>query len=160
MRTAQEWFDLYGESHQNPTNKAIHWVCVPVIFFCTIGLFWSIPMFSLPSSVPENIVPFVNWATILIFMATFFYLRLSILLSIGILSFTALCIFGNYTIAQSGFMPLWLFSLIVFIIAWIGQFVGHKIEGRKPSFFQDLQFLLIGPAWLMHFLYKKAGIPF
>ena len=57
-------------------------------------------------------------------------------------------------------MPLWLFSLFVFVVAWIGQFVGHKIEGKKPSFFEDLQFLLIGPAWLMHFLYKKAGISY
>lgn len=160
MRTAQEWFDLYGESHQNPTNKAIHWICVPAIFFCTIGLFWSIPMFALPSDVPTEVVPFINWATILIGLASLFYLRLSLLLSVGILSFTGLCIYGNYAIDQSGIMPLWLFSLVVFIIAWIGQFIGHKIEGKKPSFFQDLQFLLIGPAWLMHFLYKKAGIPF
>lgn len=49
---------------------------------------------------------------------------------------------------------LWLLSVIVFVIAWIGQFVGHQIEGKKPSFFKDLQFLLIGPLWLLAFVYR------
>jgi len=56
--------------------------------------------------------------------------------------------------------PLWAVSLGIFALAWIGQFYGHKIEGKKPSFFKDLQFLLIGPAWLMHFVYKKMRIPY
>ena len=48
----------------------------------------------------------------------------------------------------------------VFIVAWIGQFIGHAIEGRKPSFFEDVKFLLVGPAWLLHFIYRRAGIPY
>ena len=44
------------------------------------------------------------------------------------------------------------------MLAWIGQFIGHKIEGEKPSFFEDLQFLLIGPAWLLGAIYQKLGI--
>ena len=51
-------------------------------------------------------------------------------------------------------------SLIIFVIAWIGQFIGHKIEGKKPSFFEDIQFLLIGPAWLLSFIYNKLGIKY
>ena len=53
---------------------------------------------------------------------------------------------------------VWRLSLAIFIVAWIGQFIGHKIEGKKPSFFEDLQFLLIGPAWLLSFIYNKLGI--
>jgi uncharacterized membrane protein YGL010W len=56
--------------------------------------------------------------------------------------------------------PLWGLALILFVIAWIFQFVGHNIEGKKPSFLKDLQFLLIGPAWLMHFIYKKIGVKY
>ena len=48
----------------------------------------------------------------------------------------------------------------IFIVSWIGQFIGHKIEGQKPSFFDDLKFLLIGPAWLLSFIYKKIGIKY
>jgi uncharacterized membrane protein YGL010W len=51
-------------------------------------------------------------------------------------------------------------SLGVFVLAWIVQFYGHKIEGKKPSFLKDVQFLMIGPAWLMHFIYKKIGISY
>ena len=48
--------------------------------------------------------------------------------------------------------------LSIFVIAWIGQFLGHKIEGKKPAFFKDLQFLLIGPLWLLSFIYNKLNI--
>ena len=54
---------------------------------------------------------------------------------------------------------IWKLSMLIFIFAWIGQFIGHKIEGQKPSFFEDIQFLLIGPAWLLSFIYKKLGVP-
>ena len=57
-------------------------------------------------------------------------------------------------------LALWKVSLIIFVIAWIGQFIGHEIEGKKPSFLQDIQFLLIGPAWLLSFIYKKLGIKY
>jgi uncharacterized membrane protein YGL010W len=61
---------------------------------------------------------------------------------------------------QSQIAPLWLVSAIVFVVAWIGQFYGHKVEGKKPSFLKDIQFLLIGPAWLLHFIYRRLGIPY
>ena len=51
-------------------------------------------------------------------------------------------------------------SIIVFIFAWILQFLGHKIEGKKPSFFKDIQFLLIGPAWLLAFIYNSFKIKY
>ena len=69
-------------------------------------------------------------------------------------------LWGNHLIEQNYQMPLWIFSVIIFVIAWIGQFIGHRIEGKKPSFIEDLQFLLIGPAWLLSFIYKKIGIKY
>jgi uncharacterized membrane protein YGL010W len=71
-----------------------------------------------------------------------------------------LCLYIARIINQSDVAPLWLVSVIIFVIAWIGQFYGHKIEGKKPSFLKDVQFLMIGPAWLMHFVYRKLGIPY
>jgi len=61
-------------------------------------------------------------------------------------------------IMETAETPLWAISLTLFVLAWIGQFIGHKIEGKKPSFFKDIQFLLVGPAWLMGFIYKRLGI--
>jgi uncharacterized membrane protein YGL010W len=54
--------------------------------------------------------------------------------------------------------PLWLTSLAIFVVAWIGQFIGHHIEGKRPSFFKDVQFLMIGPLWLMAAAYRRAGL--
>ena len=83
---------------------------------------------------------------------------LSLSLSIGMLLFITICIGICDLLEQSNTLRLWQFALIIFVLAWVGQFYGHKVEGAKPSFFKDLQFLMIGPAWLMSFVYKKLGI--
>lgn len=148
----------YGESHQNATNKAIHWICVPLIFFSVVGLIASIPSGGVQSILGEG-NPYANWATVVLVLLTVYYITLSIPLTIGMALFGLLCLFMARTINDTG-APLWLVSIIIFVVAWIGQFYGHKVEGKKPSFFKDLQFLLIGPAWLMHFIYKRLGIPY
>jgi uncharacterized membrane protein YGL010W len=74
------------------------------------------------------------------------------------LLFGVLCLWVCHIIERAGLMPLWLLSIIIFSVAWVGQFYGHKVEGKKPSFVKDVQFLLIGPAWLMSFIYTKLGI--
>ena len=146
--------EAYGESHQHPVNKTIHWICVPIIFFSIVGLIRSIPVFT----AMENI-PYLNWANILLVPVLLYYLTLSFPLFIGFIFFGGMVSFINDWIAiQNGTVYLAMFSFIIFILAWIGQFIGHGIEGKKPSFLKDLQFLLVGPAWLMHFILKKSGI--
>ncbi len=152
-----QWISAYGESHQNPTNKKIHWICVPLIMFTLLGLL-SLVGFNI--SLNENIYD-INISYLLIIFALFFYLRLSIIISIGMFLISAiqLSIIFYLEILFSEW-NLFLIYISIFIIAWIGQFIGHKVEGRKPSFFEDLQFLLIGPAWLLSFIYKKAGLKY
>jgi uncharacterized membrane protein YGL010W len=158
MRKIDALLAEYGESHQNQTNKNIHWICVPLIFFSVVGLIAAIP-----SGIVQEILgegnPYANWATITLILITAYYITLSISLTIGMVLFGLLCLWIANTIAGSG-AQLWVVCLIIFALAWVGQFYGHKVEGKKPSFFKDLQFLLIGPAWLMHFIYKKMGIPY
>jgi len=145
MKTIQDWYDEYAVSHQNETNKKIHYICVPVIFFSIVGLLMSIPTGFLSNLGLHN--PMIgNWAVIVMIPVLIFYLRLSFPLFLRMLGFSALCIIGNYYLSQA--LPLFATSLIIFVLAWIGQFYGHKIEGKKPSFLKDLQFLLIGPAWV------------
>ena len=62
--------------------------------------------------------------------------------------------------SQFARVRLWAVSVAVFVLAWVGQFIGHAIEGKRPSFFKDVQFLLIGPIWLLAELYRRAGIPY
>lgn len=158
MKKIDALFLEYGESHQHSTNKAIHWICVPLIFFSIVGLIASIPAAPLQGLMDGS--PYANWATLLMVLVIVYYVSLSIPLSIGMMLFGALCLFLVDLIVRINIAPLWLICLIIFVVAWIGQFYGHKVEGKKPSFLKDIQFLMIGPAWLMHFLYKKAGIPY
>lgn len=153
QKTAEQWFAEYGESHQDHTNELIHWICVPIIFFCVMGLVWSIPV---PATWVEK-APWFDWAIPVATLAMMFYLRLSVLLSIGLFTFMTLCYTGVLALAVYAPWPVWAICGTLFVLAWIGQFIGHKIEGKKPSFFKDVQFLLIGPAWLLSKAYRKAG---
>ena len=155
-KSADQWFAEYGESHQDGANETIHWICVPVIFFTVLGFLWSIPV---PAALLA-IVPWFKWLHPVMLAALIFYFRLSGPLAFGLLGFVSVCYFLLAWQALYCPFPIWKSSLILFVLAWIGQFIGHKIEGKKPSFFKDVVFLLIGPAWLMHFLYKKLGIPY
>jgi uncharacterized membrane protein YGL010W len=152
MKSIQQWLAEYGESHRNETNKTIHWICVPAIFFSVVGLLYSIKLPWVAADVQMNV------AMIVIVLAVVYYFSLSRTLWVGMVLFGLLCLYICFVIERADFMPLWLFCLVVFAAAWIGQFYGHKVEGKKPSFLKDLQFLLIGPAWLMSFIYKKLGI--
>ena len=152
MNTVQEWLDAYGESHQNVINKKIHWVCVPLIMLSLLGLLWSIKLpFILDSE-------YFNFTTVLIFMASVYYFRLSFSMGIGMLLISFIMVFAIRFINQCDytFNPY----VIIFILSWTGQFIGHKIEGKKPSFFEDLQFLLIGPLWLLSQLYATLKIKY
>lgn len=160
MRKIDKLLTEYGESHQNDTNKLIHWICVPLIFFSIVGLIWSIPHQFLNDLIPVQPEAIINWATLALLLVLIYYLTLSIPLFTGMLFVAIINIYVCYLIDVYIDTPLWLISLIVFLLAWIGQFYGHKVEGKKPSFFKDIQFLLIGPAWLMHLILKKMRIAY
>lgn len=134
-RTLEQWLSEYAVSHQNLINKKIHWLCVPTIFVSLLGMGLSLSV----------------WFTLVLsVLVLLFYMQLSTPL------FLAMGIFIMICLAVMAALP-WGFKVWagVFIVAWIGQFIGHKIEGKKPSFFEDLQFLLIGPAWVADSLMGK-----
>jgi uncharacterized membrane protein YGL010W len=155
MKELATWLSEYGESHQNRTNKRIHFICVPLIFWSIYFMIYSIPF-------PENKSAYINIANLVYFFALIFWVRLSIKLGIIFLAHGLILAFLAPQLLDIVFLgskeKLFIGAFIVFILAWIGQFYGHKIEGKKPSFLKDLQFLLIGPAWIIHdFFMKKNG---
>jgi len=155
QRNIHQWLGAYGESHQNKTNKLIHWICVPGIFLTIAGLLWAIP-------VPETMsqVPYLNWGTLTLVPIILFYARLSAKLAAGMALFSLACVALVAWYAEQGPFGLAATCLFFFVAFWIMQFAGHKIEGKKPSFMEDLQFLLIGPAWVIGFTYRKLGIQY
>ena len=159
MKSIEQWIREYGESHQNSTNKAIHWICVPLIMLSLLALISMIPFpthdITLFSINGEKVL--LNWTIIFLLFAIIFYLRLSISIAVGML-LIAIGMIASINWIELFDPTIWRLSLSIFVMAWIGQFIGHKIEGKKPSFFEDLQFLRIGPAWLLSFIYKKIGI--
>jgi uncharacterized membrane protein YGL010W len=156
MRKIDLLLNEYGESHENRLNKFIHWICVPVIVWTVVALVWSIPF---PWKIGSGIVP-VNWAVIALVLAQVYYFSLSRRLGMGLLLYNLAMLWLTAAIEQASPWPLWQVALAVFVLAWIGQFIGHIFEGKRPSFFKDVQFLLIGPAWLMSFVYRKIGYPY
>jgi len=150
---------------KTPTNKTVHWICVPIIYFSIMGLLVSIPSDYLVAPFEGERNLYLNWGTFVGLLVMVFYIRLSFKMFLGMFLWTLFCLWGNIQIDPMVSASLWLLNLILFVLAWIGQFWGHKVEGQKPSFegqkpsfLEDIQFLLIGPAWLMSFIYKKLGI--
>lgn len=156
MVTMDWLLEKYGESHLNPINKLIHWVCVPSIVFSLFGILYAIPFFT------ERGL-FTNWAFVLFALTLVYYVRLSLPIAFGLMLICGAMVFGVDAIFNAvgrDAIGLAKVAFGIFVIAWIGQFIGHKIEGKKPSFLEDVQFLMVGPAWLLSFIYKKVGIKY
>ena len=134
MKTTKEYFNEYAVSHQNETNQAIHYICVPLILLSVIDLLMSVPtpflgdLFDLSDRILEN------WAVVFSLMASLFYLKLGFWYFIKMLFVLLLSIIVNFYIG--GITHLLYTSITIFVLAWIGQFYGHKIEGSKTLFFK------------------------
>ena len=151
MRTLDDWLTAYAESHRNPVNKLIHRIAVPIIMFDILGFLHVLPVQRLVPGMPPA-------STFLIAGAMLFYLRLSPALALGM----ALVVAPGLVGLDAGLAALgtWAVPVLaaVFVLAWIAQFVGHALEGAKPSFFEDLQFLLVGPLWILADAYRRLGL--
>jgi len=153
-REVDRWLGNYSEDHRNATNIVIHWICVPMILWTVIALLWTIP-------VPAVLGRAGLWAGVAMFAALSFYLRLS--RTLGVAMFVAFVGLGLITeLLYRALGPsqlLWL-AIGVFVLAWVAQFIGHHVEGRRPAFFTDLVYLLIGPAWIVAKIMRKLGIAY
>jgi uncharacterized membrane protein YGL010W len=154
MRSVHDWFASYSADHRNPTNEIIHWICVPAILFSAIAALWVLP-------VPGSLGKPGLWCALIMVAALSFYWRLSRPLGAAMIAlFIVLAVATNFAYEALGPHLLLRVAIVVFVVAWIGQFIGHKIEGRKPSFLTDLAYLLIGPAWLMGKILRRAGVAY
>ena len=154
MRNIHDWNEEYGLYHKNRINKIIHWICIPLIIFSLFGL---LSLMSYEFDIGKGYYK-INTLGIFIILVLGYYLRLSKTLALGML-IISLLFAGIIDFSSPNSKSTLLFLYLgIFILAWIGQFIGHKFEGKKPAFFKDLQFLLIGPLWLLSYIYNKFNI--
>lgn len=130
----------YAESHRNPVNELIHVVCIPAIVFSLLGILWALhPVLALA----------------VVAAALVYYMKLSRPFALGMAAMAAVMLVLLSLLPEGTVLVT---SIGVFVLAWIGQFIGHHIEGKKPSFFDDLRFLLIGPLFVLSFLYRRMRV--
>ena len=142
MRTIDTLLAQYGESHRNYVNEWVHIVCVPLIVFSLLGLLWSAhPSVALLASI----------------LALYYYYKLSRPFATGMLLMLAIMLGLLLLMPALTILPV---SLAQFVLAWIGQFIGHQIEGKKPSFLDDVRFLLVGPLFVLGFLYRRLRLAY
>ena len=129
----------YGESHRHPTNERIHYTAIPLIMLSLVGLIYALHPLAAYAFIGASMV---------------YYARLSLVFFVAMLGGSAL------VLALVHFMGSYRVALCtgIFVVAWIFQFIGHKIEGKKPSFFEDLQYLWVGPLFVLSHLFRRLGI--
>lgn len=151
-RPIDRWLANYSEDHRNLLNQRLHLFCVPSIVWTVIAALWSLP-------VPATLARSGLWAALALALVLGWYWRLSRPLALGaLLVFALMGVLTHWLYAAVGARNLAILAAVVFALAWVGQFVGHAIEGRRPSFFTDVTYLLIGPLWTLGKLYRKLGL--
>jgi uncharacterized membrane protein YGL010W len=151
-RSMRDWLESYSRDHQHAANQLLHWICVPLIVWSAIAMLWTIP-------VPEAWFRPGSWAVLAIVLSFTWYWKHARKLAVALLTVLVIFALSCFWIGQqAGSTRLLQLGIAVFVVAWIGQFIGHLIEGRRPSFLTDLSYLLIGPAWLMDKLLRRLGI--
>jgi len=155
MKTTDQWLAEYARNHRDDTNKIIHWICVPLIVVGIVGALWALPV---PKTFSDA-SPALNWGTMFLMAAVVYYFIMSISLAFGALPFV-IGVVAVVAWLDRLDTPLWLLSSGFFVGGWIGQFIGHWHEGSRPAFFRDLQFLMIGPLWLIAGVFRRLNIPY
>lgn len=151
MRSMQSWLDGYSADHRNPVNQVIHWICVPPIVWTVVALLWTVP-------VPSAFLKPGAWAVFAMVLAFAWYWKRSHRLGGALLvAFVLLALFTGWLFEVLGPVRLRWSAAVVFVVAWIGQFIGHTFEGHRPSFLTDVSYLLVGPAWLMEKFLRRLG---
>ena len=148
MRSLESYLEEYSESHQNPTNILIHKFCVPTILFSILGILKALP-------VPVTWPLWIDWSTVFIAASLVYY---GLFKNVRVVLAIIVMIVPMLLILEALRPRFFVLSVTVFMVAWVGQFIGHKIEGKKPSFFKDIFFLLIGPVWTMNSLASETGV--
>ena len=155
MTETDGWLSHFEDTHRDLRNPVVYWAAVPVVVVGTVGLLWSLPV---PDEFFE-ISPLLNWGTAFLMAAAVYYFIISVSLAIGMLPFVIGVAGIQMWLTASGY-PLFRLSLGLLVAGIIGLWFGHRNQNGLRAVLDDLQFMMIGPAWLLSVLYRRIGIPF
>jgi uncharacterized membrane protein YGL010W len=154
MGETEDWLSRYAESHAELSSPLVYWFAVPLVVLGTVGLLWSLP-------VPDEfyaISPLVNWGSLFLMAATVYYFIISVPLAIGMLPFViGLALIQSWLEATQR-SPARV-ATVLLIAGIIGLLLSRRRGRTAKLVFQDLQLMMIGPAWLLSVLYRRMGIP-
>jgi len=155
VKTAQEQLARYKSVHLNAKNIKTHFIGVPLIIWSLFVLLHLIPfeLFSFGSA--ESLIRF-NVASCFAVVVLGYYSFLHLRLALGLALFIMPILYTSAIVALAP-NALWV-ALLVFVIGWVIQLIGHHYEQAKPAFVDDVNQLLIGPFFLMAELYFMLGL--
>ena len=151
MKSAVEQLSTYKSVHLNPKNIKTHFVGVPAIIWAL--MVW-LNLIELPYSFGQSGIN-LTIAMPIFFGILIYYFILHTKLAIGQVIFFIPTFYFAYYVSQMD--NAGLIALVVFVVAWIFQFVGHHFEKAKPAFVDDLNQLLIGPLFMMAEVFFMLG---
>ena len=154
MSETDDWLTKYGESHAELTSPIVYWIAVPMVVLGTVGLLWALPV---PDKFQE-ISPLVNWGSLFLMAATVYYFIISVPLAIGMLPFVIGVASIQSWLEMSQYSPIRICTGLL-IAGVVGLLLGRRGKKMLSKVIQDLQLMMIGPAWLLSVLYRRMGIP-
>lgn len=155
MNEADSWLQRYEQNHADLASPVVYWASVPLVVVGTVGVLWYLPI---PAEFNE-ISPLLNWGSAFLMAATIYYFIISVSIAIGMLPFMLGVASLQIWLTGSGFPALGI-SVGLLVSGSVGLALGRRGAGGIRAVLQDLQLMMIGPAWLLSVLYRRFGIPF
>ena len=155
MSENDSWLERYEKRHADLTNPVVYWAAVPMVVIGTVGLLWSLPT---PIEFYE-ISPLLNWGSAFLIAATVYYFIISLSIAIGMLPFMLGLASLQLWLTDSDY-PAFAVSVALLVAGTVGLWLGRRRAGALAAVVQDLQMMMIGPAWLLSVMYRRFGIPY
>ena len=153
MTDIDSWLPRYEQTHENLRNPVVYWAAVPMVMVGMTGLLWALPV---PTEFFE-ISPLLNWGSAFLMVTAIYYFIISLSLAIGLLPFLLGLAAIQMWLADSGY-PLIATGTGLLVAGVVGLALGR--DGAPRAVAEDLQLMMLGPAWLLSVIYKRFGIPF
>ncbi|MCP4300888.1 MAG: DUF962 domain-containing protein [Gammaproteobacteria bacterium] len=155
MSETHSWLERYEQNHSDLTNPWVYWAAVPMVVVGTVGLLWYLP-------VPVefyDISPLLNWGSVFLMAATIYYFIISLSIAIGMLPFMLGLATLQLWLTASEYPALGV-STGLLVAGIVGLWLGRRGAGGIRAIVEDLQLMMIGPAWLLSVIYRRFGIPY